>query len=846
MNENNLEKWKRKGAAAMAALVLTASPTLGVLSRAAAESPTPAVENISARLKAEARTRLSLKTEAELLTEAGISGKQWAEMEDRAAKAPPADALTERALRAAEPKAALEKQDGRVYMLRGGTSLGPVRNAPEALKAACRLAPLMGGAGETALHLTERLEMPGMRTYVFQQVFEGRALSGNTLKLVTDEAGRVTAAFSSLNGELPEAKGVRLISAAEAEQLVRDHLADQRAADTVIPEMTGRILLSPDEEDEAEEGYPDHLVWMVFSANPDPAGIGERKLPCLAHFVDTQGNYLHSVPARRPGDPTARDGYDAESVFRGMETGTWRGIFYDEEGREELLEVPVMMDPRTGKCHLGDPERKIAVADFYGSVYEEGPGVKLLAQDISEGWDEEILRTYANMIRVWDYYAEKGWIGPDGRGTPMLLLAGMCLEDGTPIDNAAYMGLAEGWQCFCFGGETAFGRAVDVLAHEFVHCATTTAMGDNFYLGDWGAINEAMSDILGNLCEMQLGATDDTRWLLGENVGIPIRAMADPHLYGQPESVWDIYYAPEALLPNDMNDQGGVHSNSSLLSIVASRLCLEERMTLEEAEKLWFTVFCGLTATTGYPEMAPLLRWALEASGNGRYREALEARLAETRMESREIAETLPGDQMRLSLQLPDTEAMQDPNWVLMVYQVNTEKLGSLFLSTLKFLASLPDESILPEERARMLRSLIEEAGAGDFFGEDWRIALEGMDATLKKQEMLNSIFSQHTSWVSDETNRMEAVVMRQPCFCLLLNMDPDTGELRGMNLLAGEQWVDLMPPEEGFEYLTGLLGKLIPALPKLLAFPADGSSTLELPSAGLEALILPDPDSVG
>ena len=36
------------------------------------------------------------------------------------------------------------------------------------------------------------------------------------------------------------------------------------------------------------------------------------------------------------------------------------------------------------------------------------------------------------------------------------------------------------------------------------------------------------------------------------------------------------------------------------------------------------------------------------------------------------------------------------------------------------------------------------------------------------------------------------------------------------------------------------------PALPKLLAFPADGSSTLELPSAGLEALILPDPDSVG
>ena len=102
---------------------------------------------------------------------------------------------------------------------------------------------------------------------------------------MTDEAGRVTAAFSSLNGELPEAKGVRLISAAEAEQLVRDHLADQRAADTVIPEMTGRILLSPDEEDEAEEGYPDHLVWMVFSHLGAAFKVIGRVLFYLSTFI---------------------------------------------------------------------------------------------------------------------------------------------------------------------------------------------------------------------------------------------------------------------------------------------------------------------------------------------------------------------------------------------------------------------------------------------------------------------------------------------------------------------------------------------------------------------------------
>ena len=185
-----------------------------------------------------------------------------------------------------------------------------------------------------------------------------------------------------------------------------------------------------------------------------------------------------------------------------------------------------------------------------------------------------------------------------------------------------------------------------------------------------------------------------------------------------------------------------------------------------------------MTATTDYPRMATLLRWALEVSGNGKYREALEARLAETRMESREIAETLPEDRMRLSLQLPDTEAMQDPNWLLTIYQVNTEKLGTLLLSALDLAASLLDDSRAPQ----------------------------------------NSLFSEHTSWVSGGENRMEAVVMRQPSLCLLFNLDPETEELRGLSLLAGGEWVDLLPAQEGEEAgdLLALLLNSLYALDKL------------------------------
>ena len=74
----------------------------------------------------------------------------------------------------------------------------------------------------------------------------------------------------------------------------------------------------------------------------------------------------------------------------------------------------------------------------------------------------------------------------------------------------------------------------------------------------------------------------------------------------------------------------------------------------------------------------------------------------------------------------------------------------------------------------------------------------------------------------------------------------PETEELRGLSLLAGGEWVDLLPAQEGEEDLLSLAFRLLPALPKLLAFPEDGGPSLELPSAGLEALTLPDPDSVG
>ena len=64
--------------------------------------------------------------------------------------------------------------------------------------------------------------------------------------------------------------------------------------------------------------------------------------------------------------------------------------------------------------------------------------------------------------------------------------------------NACYLGiLQDRWQAFAYSQDVGFGRCLDVLAHEYTHCITDTSAAGGMYKDDYGAINEAISDILG-------------------------------------------------------------------------------------------------------------------------------------------------------------------------------------------------------------------------------------------------------------------------------------------------------------------------------------------------------------
>ena len=341
------------------------------------------------------------------------------------------------------------------------------------------------------------------------------------------------------------------------------------------------------------------------------------------------------------------------------------------------------------------------MADCWEFLYNDNRVVLESSPDNLE-WDQVGLLTLYNYCRAYDYYKAIGWIGGDGLGTPIMVLNNYCDENHQPVDNAAYVGGYLGWQLFLASQANDFSQCLDVLAHEFTHCVTSSVMTYNAYMNDYGAINEAMSDIQGKTCEMMMDGAENVSWVMGDHSKSPVRDMADPHNYHQPEFSWDLYYMPNVKTPTTLNDEGGVHSNSSLLNAVAWRLYEKAGMTLEEGRAFWFTVDCAMVPGTDYAQLSELLPWALGIAGLEKYADELRRALDATRLGVKDIPDTFDEDRALLALDLPDNETFNDEQWVLMTFGVNADRLISEGMIIFSHLL-VGDYSIFPASIQKLL-----------------------------------------------------------------------------------------------------------------------------------------------
>jgi Zn-dependent metalloprotease len=219
----------------------------------------------------------------------------------------------------------------------------------------------------------------------------------------------------------------------------------------------------------------------------------------------------------------------------------------------------------------------------------------------------EVNKSYDMLGATYDWYkANFGIDSYDDAGAQLRATVQACYRSVTgytlcPYPNAFW----EGTQ-FVFGK----GFAVDdVVAHEYTH-AITEWSSHLMYAYQSGAINEALSDIMGELVDQSYTATGEAtpalNWQVGEDLpGGAIRSMSNPSLYGQPSCVGCDYWDKDP----EYWDNGGVHTNSGPANYAAYLIAAGANGALgnPKSAQLWFRVMHVLPSGADYATLGAAL-----------------------------------------------------------------------------------------------------------------------------------------------------------------------------------------------------------------------------------------------
>ena len=339
------------------------------------------------------------------------------------------------------------------------------------------------------------------------------------------------------------------------------------------------------------------------------------------------------------------EGFDLPEKFSGFEPDTFESVIETEVFPEGIeVTVPLIIDPETGTRYLADIDRQLICIDL-AKLEQVGDRQEIMPIDLdSELVDDSQLVTYYMVTQVYDYFAKYGWYGPNGKDQPSMLQFD---TSGETNGNASYAHFQDGFHVFNFGINDAASQALQVIGHEFFHgVSDTNLIGP--YTNETGALNEALSDMVGNAIEtdIQQYSPEENKWL---------QTFLQLHTYQNPIYVWDEYYTPKSDYPDTYNDEGSVHHNSTIISILAWAM-YEAGMTPQDVFTFWFTFDLLLTPNTDFAETAVRVPWIAEIAGYSDYAALLKRVIETLRMENNELPDELPEHQGLIRFDNPFSE----------------------------------------------------------------------------------------------------------------------------------------------------------------------------------------------
>jgi Zn-dependent metalloprotease len=357
------------------------------------------------------------------------------------------------------------------------------------------------------LRITRESRAAGGSTFVrFEQQHAGVPVIAGELTVQVDAAGNVISAIGEASPELALSTDPT-ISAANAALSARAFFArSQGNGDEALATTEPRLTIF----DPLLVGAPDvrgaRLVWQTEVS---------RAKPALREYLLID----------------ARSG--AIALHFNMLAGAKNRTVCDADGDDALVDYP-----------CDDPARVEDDPAAPGTYHEDVD----FAYDFSGDW--------------WDFFNNRfGRDSLDAAGMGLISTVNFCDRGNCNAVNAFW----DGAQSVYYPGMASD----DVVAHEFSHGFTEFTSG-LVYIFQSGAINEALSDIFGELVDLANdGATPDPagdRWLMGEDTALgALRDMQDPPAFGDPDRMGSPNYATDA----NLLDNGGVHTNSGVANKAA-------------------------------------------------------------------------------------------------------------------------------------------------------------------------------------------------------------------------------------------------------------------------------------
>lgn len=201
------------------------------------------------------------------------------------------------------------------------------------------------------------------------------------------------------------------------------------------------------------------------------------------------------------------------------------------------------------------------------------PGVVARTEGQAPVSETDVDTNYDRLGSTWDCYSTL--FGRDSYDN-----AGATLMSSVHYSSSYVNAYWNGTQMVYGDGDNVRARSLatsmDVTAHELTHAVTERTSG-LIYSGESGGLNEAMSDIFGNICEWYRDTNGDTtkpasanNFLVGEDIWLAspaLRYMADPAQDGASLDYWspsagnvDVHYSSGiANLAFSLLAQGGTH-----------------------------------------------------------------------------------------------------------------------------------------------------------------------------------------------------------------------------------------------------------------------------------------------